>query len=102
MPPRALPRLQCGGQLQEIVRKWRLEAQPLSRLRDGSDHDAAGIVSPDGRHLAMMPHLERAILPWQWPYYPRDRRDDECTPWMQAFANAREWVLRHADGNGAV
>jgi phosphoribosylformylglycinamidine synthase len=45
----------------------------------------------DGRHLAMMPHLERAIYPWQWPHYPSDRKD-EITPWIEAFINARKWV----------
>ena len=52
----------------------------------------AAITSNDGRHLAMMPHLERAFLPWQWPYYPDDRKDDEVTPWLEAFVNARNWV----------
>src|SRR3712207_9333220 len=32
---------------------------------NGSDYNVAGICSSDGRHLAMMPHLERAIFPWQ-------------------------------------
>ena len=40
----------------------------------------------------MMPHLERAIFPWQQAYYPRERRQDEVTPWIEAFVNARKWV----------
>ncbi|HLW05942.1 MAG TPA: phosphoribosylformylglycinamidine synthase, partial [Marinilabiliaceae bacterium] len=59
---------------------------------NGSDLNAAVISSQDGRHLAMMPHLERAIFPWQWPNYPADRKNDEVTPWIEAFANARKWV----------
>ena len=59
---------------------------------NGSDYDAAGIVSKDGRHLAMMPHLERAIFPWQCAYYPEQRINDEVTPWIQAFVSARLWV----------
>ena len=62
---------------------------------NGSDYNVAGICSADGRHLAMMPHLERAIFPWQNAYYPRERRADELTPWMEAFVNAREWVKSH-------
>ena len=58
---------------------------------NGSDFDTAAICSMDGRHLAMMPHLERAIYPWQWPHYPSDRKD-EITPWIEAFINARKWV----------
>ena len=59
---------------------------------NGSDYAVAGICSKDGRHLAMMPHLERAIFPWQNAWYPADRRSDEVTPWMEAFVNARKWV----------
>lgn len=62
---------------------------------NGSDYNAAGIASADGRHVAMMPHLERAFLPWQTPFYPADRRADDCTPWLEAFVNARRWVESH-------
>ncbi|GAT64188.1 phosphoribosylformylglycinamidine synthase [Paludibacter jiangxiensis] len=60
---------------------------------NGSDFAAAGICSDNGRHLAMMPHLERAIFPWQWAHYPLDRKaTDEITPWIEAFVNARKWI----------
>jgi phosphoribosylformylglycinamidine synthase len=59
---------------------------------NGSDYSAAGICSHDGRHLVMMPHLERAIYPWNWANYPADRREDQVSPWIEAFVNAREWV----------
>jgi len=59
---------------------------------NGSDYDAAAICSADGRHLAMMPHLERSIYPWNWAYYPEDRKNDEVSPWIEAFVNAREWI----------
>jgi phosphoribosylformylglycinamidine synthase len=59
---------------------------------NGSPFGAAGIVSYDGRHLAMMPHIERAIFPWQWPYYPEKRKTDQVSPWFEAFVNAREWL----------
>ena len=59
---------------------------------NGSDYNVAGLCSSDGRHLAMMPHLERAFLPWQCPFYPYERADQDCTPWLEAFANAREWI----------
>jgi len=61
---------------------------------NGSMYDVAGLCSDDGRHLAMMPHLERAFFPWQCGYYPRERRSDEVTPWIKAFVNAREWIER--------
>lgn len=59
---------------------------------NGSQFAAAGICSTDGRHLAMMPHLERSVLPWQWAHYPSDRKNDQLTPWLEAFVNARKWV----------
>ncbi|WP_423127136.1 phosphoribosylformylglycinamidine synthase [Gaoshiqia sp. Z1-71] len=62
---------------------------------NGSDYHAAAICSKDGRHLAMMPHLERAFGPWHWPYYPAARKQDELTPWIEAFVNAREWIRNY-------
>ncbi len=59
---------------------------------NGSDYDVAAICSADGRHLAMMPHLERAYLPWQWAMFPENRRHEEVTPWLEAFVNARKWI----------
>jgi len=59
---------------------------------NGSEFNAAAIYSADGRHLAMMPHLERAFFPWQCGYYPAERKQDEVTPWIQAFVSAREWL----------
>jgi phosphoribosylformylglycinamidine synthase len=59
---------------------------------NGSDSDVAGLCSDDGRHLVMMPHLERAFFPWQCGFYPADRRNDDVTPWIKAFVNAREWI----------
>jgi phosphoribosylformylglycinamidine synthase len=59
---------------------------------NGSQFDAACIASGDGRHLAIMPHLEDSVLPWQWAWYPEDRAGDEITPWIEAFVNAREWI----------
>ncbi len=58
---------------------------------NGSDFSAAAICSEDGRHLAMMPHLERTFLPYQCAHYPSGRKD-EVTPWIEAFVNAREWI----------
>jgi phosphoribosylformylglycinamidine synthase len=39
-----------------------------------------------------MPHIERSLFPWNWPHYTRDKKVDEVGPWMEAFANAREWI----------
>jgi len=64
---------------------------------NGSDWGTAALCSNNGRHLAMMPHIERAFLPWQWPYYPEQRRQDEVSPWMEAFVNAREWIVAQID-----
>jgi phosphoribosylformylglycinamidine synthase len=58
---------------------------------NGSDYNAAMIVSDDGRHLATMPHLERSTFQWNWANYPKGRRD-EVSPWLEAFVNARVWI----------
>lgn len=63
---------------------------------NGSDYDAACIASPDGRHLAMMPHIERSIFPWQWAHYPDENNHNEISPWMEAFVNAREWIKKNS------
>jgi phosphoribosylformylglycinamidine synthase len=59
---------------------------------NGSPGAIAAICSDDGRHLAMMPHPERALHPWNWPYYPSTRSADEITPWIEAFVNACQWI----------
>jgi phosphoribosylformylglycinamidine synthase len=73
-----------------IIAKYAYDTYPGNP--NGSDYSVAGICSEDGRHLAMMPHLERAIFPWQWAYYPQDRKKDEVSPWIEAFVNARQWI----------
>jgi len=73
-----------------IVAKYNYGGYPANP--NGSDYNVAGVCSADGRHLAMMPHLERAIFPWQNAWYPAERRGDEITPWVEAFVNARKWI----------
>jgi phosphoribosylformylglycinamidine synthase len=57
-----------------------------------SDFAVAALYSPDGRHLAIMPHIERSLFPWNWPYCPEGKQNHEISPWIEAFVNAREWV----------
>lgn len=76
-----------------VVAKYSYDEYPGNP--NGSDYNVASICSADGRHLAMMPHPERSIFPWQNAYYPSDRPADEVTPWMEAFVNARRWVEQH-------
>lgn len=74
-----------------IVAKYNYDQYPANP--NGSDFSTAAICSYDGRHLAMMPHPERAIFPWQWAHYPADRLNvDQVSPWIEAFVNARKWV----------
>ena len=76
-----------------IVMKYSYDKYPANP--NGSDYNTAGIASADGRHVAMMPHPERAFLPWQSAFYPSSRKNDEITPWVEAFVNARKWVEEH-------
>lgn len=57
----------------------------------GSTHATAALSSHDGRHLAIMPHIERSLFTWNWPWYPTARKD-EVSPWIEAFVNARDWL----------
>lgn len=60
-----------------------------------SDLSAAALTSTDGRHLAIMPHLERSLFPWNWPFYKTERKADQISPWIEAFTNALDWVITH-------
>ncbi|MCK9361505.1 phosphoribosylformylglycinamidine synthase [Patescibacteria group bacterium] len=62
---------------------------------NGSALNAAGLCSPDGRHLALMPHPERLVLPWQWPWMPDAWREYATSPWLRMFQNARIWCEEH-------
>lgn len=77
-----------------VIAKYSYAEYPANP--NGSDYAVAGICSTDGRHLAMMPHPERAIFPWQCAHYPADRKsNDQVTPWIEAFVNAKNWVEKN-------
>jgi phosphoribosylformylglycinamidine synthase len=60
---------------------------------NGSPYGIAGLCSPDGRHLAMMPHPERVFLPWQAHWLPEDMKELEASPWLKMFCNAYDWCV---------
>ena len=74
-----------------IVAKYGYEGYPANP--NGSDYNTAMMASDDGRHLVMMPHIERSIFQWNWANYPE--RNDEVSPWLEAFTNARKWIENH-------
>lgn len=90
--------LPYGEEKYNVVLKYLRHTYPGNP--NGSDYDIAGLCSHDGRHLAMMPHLERSFFPWQCGYYPPERRNDDVTPWIKAFVNARLWIERQLPGKG--
>ena len=61
---------------------------------NGSNYNSAMLCSENGRHLVMMPHLERSTFPWNWAYYPKNR-EDKTSPWLMAFENAFSWLSYH-------
>ena len=73
-----------------IVAKYGYDALPSNP--NGSDFNTAMMTDKTGRHLVMMPHLERSTFPWNWAYYPKNRKNDEVSPWVEALVNAREWI----------
>ena len=60
---------------------------------NGSPEGIAALCSPNGRHLAIMPHPERCFLMWQNPWFPKATglQKDGPSPWLKLFQNAREW-----------
>ncbi|RZS93458.1 phosphoribosylformylglycinamidine synthase [Aquimarina brevivitae] len=72
-----------------IVAKYGYESYPANP--NGSDFNTAMLCDKTGRHLVMMPHIERSIFQWNWANYPTNRKD-EVSPWLEAFVNARLWI----------
>jgi phosphoribosylformylglycinamidine synthase len=72
-----------------IVAKYAYDSYPANP--NGSHYSTAMICDKTGRHLVMMPHIERSTFSWNWAHYPKDR-NDEVTPWHEAFVNARLWI----------
>ncbi len=72
-----------------IVGKYGYENYPANP--NGSDYNTAMLCDKTGRHLVTMPHIERSTFQWNWANYP-EYRQDEVTPWLEAFVNARKWV----------
>ena len=73
-----------------IVAKYGYEGYPANP--NGSDYNTAMMCDTTGRHLVMMPHIERSTFPWNWANYPDRDQKDEVSPWLEAFVNARKWV----------
>ncbi|NBW27425.1 MAG: phosphoribosylformylglycinamidine synthase [Flavobacteriaceae bacterium] len=72
-----------------IVSKYAYADYPANP--NGSDYNTAMLCDKTGRHLVMMPHIERSTFQWNWANYPNDR-NDEVSPWHEAFVNARKWI----------
>lgn len=76
-----------------VVAKYAYEGYPANP--NGSHFEIAMLCDATGRHLVMMPHIERSTFQWNWAHYPAGRKD-EVSPWHEAFVNARDWVLANA------
>ncbi len=76
----------------EIVAKYGYRSYPANP--NGSDYNTAMLCDKAGRHLVTMPHIERSTFPWNWAYYPAERKD-AVSPWLEAFVNARKWIDQH-------
>ena len=74
----------------DIVAKYGYDAYPHNP--NGSDYNTAMLCDTTGRHLVTMPHIERSTFQWNWANYPLER-NDEVSPWLEAFINAKNWVL---------
>lgn len=83
--------LPMGEENYNIVGKYGYESYPANP--NSSDYNTAMLCDKTGRHLVMMPHIERSTFQWNWAHYPKDR-DDEVSPWHEAFINARKWIYK--------
>jgi phosphoribosylformylglycinamidine synthase len=81
--------LPMGEENYNIVGKYGYDSYPANP--NGSDFNTAMLCDATGRHLVTMPHIERSVFQWNWANYPNDR-NDEVTPWQEAFVNARKWI----------
>ena len=76
-----------------IIGKYQYENYPANP--NGSDYDTAIMCDRTGRHLVMMPHIERSIFSWNWAYFPFNEKKYITTPWIQAFVNAQKWLNKN-------
>jgi formyltetrahydrofolate-dependent phosphoribosylglycinamide formyltransferase/phosphoribosylaminoimidazole-succinocarboxamide synthase len=72
------------------------EAYPMNP--NGSPGGIASLCSADGRHMAMMPHPERTVQTWNWPWVPDEMSSLKESPWMRLFQNARAWCDSSSNG----
>ena len=77
----------------QIIGKYGYKTYPANP--NGSNYNTAILSNEDGRHIAMMPHLERSTFQWNWPFYPKNRKD-EISPWVIAFENAKTWLDKNS------
>ncbi len=90
--PELLPALRAGGQTPMVyVDDQGRASEEYPFNPNGSLAGLAGLCSADGRHLALMPHPERAFLPWQAHYLPEEMRGLPASPWLRMFQNAYAW-----------
>lgn len=76
-----------------IVAKYAYNQYPHNP--NGSDFNTAMMCDSTGRHLVTMPHIERSIFQWNWANYPSVRKEDEVSPWLEAFVNAKKWCIEN-------
>ena len=77
-----------------IIGKYQYENYPANP--NGSDYNTAIMCDRTGRHLVMMPHIERSIFSWNWAYFPFNEKKHTITPWIQAFNNAQKWLTKNS------
>ncbi|MDI9864124.1 phosphoribosylformylglycinamidine synthase [Flectobacillus sp. DC10W] len=82
--------LPYGEERYHIVGKYGYAEYPANP--NDSDYNTAMMCDSTGRHLVTMPHIERSTFPWNWANYPTNRKNDEVSPWLEAFINARLWI----------
>jgi phosphoribosylformylglycinamidine synthase len=75
-----------GEDKYNIVAKYGYEGYPANP--NGSDFNTAMLCDSTGRHLVMMPHIERSTFQWNWAHH--QRIEMMKFPWHEAFA--KKWI----------
>jgi phosphoribosylformylglycinamidine synthase len=59
---------------------------------NGSPNGITSVTTADGRFTVLMPHTERVHRTVQMSWHPEGWRENDGSPWMRVFQNARRWL----------
>lgn len=78
----------------QYVDNWLRPTERYPFNPNGSPQGIAGVRTPDGKCMALMPHPERTILKDVASWLPQSQAREwgDYGPWLRMFRSARRWV----------